>query len=245
MTLAVAAGVAILVILALGFVLGGRFGAFWLGKGAPIFAHPFSIQALMHVLFAVGAAELYLRARVAGWEASFLGRGILPEDAETVLQLRDLGAIRRSVANEFDADAGFLPGMVDLVILRLQTSRSVDQAVNVMNAHLELLSQRVDLRYQLVRYLVWAIPTIGFIGTVVGIASALGFVDPDAMDLKAVTSSLSIAFDTTVVALLWSAILVFAQHVVQKQEEMALNEAGRYCLANLINRVYIDAPDAA
>ena len=238
--LAAAAGAAALVVLALGLVIDGRSGAFWFGRGSPVFAFPFSIQALMHILFALGLAELFVRLRVARWEAAFLDQQLLPEDEETVLQVKDLGAIRRRVSALFDGDSGFLPSLVDLAILRLQTSHSVDQAANVMNASLELFGQRVELRYQMVRYLVWVIPTIGFIGTVVGIAAALAFVDPDRMDLRTVTASLSVAFDTTVIALLWSAILVLAQHVAQKKEEMALNQAGHYCLTNLINRIYIE-----
>lgn len=44
-------------------------------------------------------------------------------------------------------------------------------------------------------------------------------------------------------ALIISAIIVFFQHAVQKIEESALNAAGRYCLKNLINRMY--TPEAA
>lgn len=233
-------GAALLAVLVLGLLVGsGRAGAFWFGRASPVFPYPFSIQVGLHVLFALGLAELYVRSRVARFERVFLSQGLLPEDEETVLQIRDLGALRRKVARSFDGDNGFLPSLIDLAILRLQTSKSVDQAVNVLNASLELFGQRLDLRYQLLRYLVWVVPTIGFIGTVVGIAGALAFVDPETMDLKAVTGSLSVAFDTTVIALMWSAVLVLLQHIVQKDEEMSLNLAGHYCLKNLINRIYI------
>ena len=58
---------------------------------------------------------------------------------------------------------------------------------------------------------------------------------------------MAVAFYTTLVALLVSVVLVFFQHAVQKQEESALNEAGQYCLKNLINRIYIteEQPKAA
>lgn len=239
--LGLAAATAVVLSLVFGFIAGDtRAGAFWFSVGSPIFGHPLSIQNLMHVLFFVGLGEIFVRWRVAQFELGFLGRKYLPEDDETVLTIKDLGAIRRSVARAFDGDSGFVPALIDLTVLRLQTSRSIEQAVSVLNANLELIGQRVDLRYQLLRYLVWVIPTVGFIGTVVGIASALGYVDPDSMDLKQVTSSLAVAFDTTVIALLWSAVLVFLQNMVQKQEEMSLNQAGHYCLKNLINRVYIE-----
>jgi len=238
--LAGAAIAGVVFVLVAGLLSGtGRFGAFWFGRASATFGFPFSIQNLMHILFFVGLAELYVRSRIAGWEFSFLKKQYLPEDEQTVLQIKDLGQIRRKVSRAFDGENGFVPSLIDLTILRIQTSRSVDQAVSVLSANLDLFSQRVDLRYQLLRYLVWVIPTVGFIGTVVGIAAALGYVDPDTMDLKQVTSALSVAFDTTVIALMWSAVLVLIVHVVQKQEEMSLNRAGDYCLKNLINRMYI------
>jgi biopolymer transport protein ExbB/TolQ len=170
---------------------------------------------------------------------SFLNKAYLPEDDQTVLVLDDLGPLRRKVSGAFDADNGFLPYLIDLSVLQAQASRSVDQTVSVLNATLELIAHRVDLRYQLLRYLSWVIPTVGFIGTVVGIASALGLVDPENMQIRLVTGSLAVAFDTTVIALLWSAIIVLLLGIVQKEEELAVNRAGSYCLKNLINRLYM------
>jgi flagellar motor component MotA len=127
---------------------------------------------------------------------------------------------------------------INFCILQFQASRSVDQTVSVLNSSLELISHRVDLRYFLLRYLAWAIPTTGFIGMVVGISDAICRVDPDKSDMKAITASLGVAFDTTLVALCLSGILVFLLHVVQKQEETSVNQAGQYTLKHLINRLY-------
>ena len=52
------------------------------------------------------------------------------------------------------------------------------------------------------------------------------------------TSELGVAFYTTLLALLQSAGLMFALHMVQGREEGALNRAGEYCLKNLVNRLY-------
>ena len=103
---------------------------------------------------------------------------------------------------------------------------------------MELIGNRLDLRYSPIRYLAWLIPTIGFIGTVVGIALALHDMDPVAPDLEQVTRSLGMAFYTTILALFWSAILAFMIHFVQALEERSLNSAGHYTLRNLINRLY-------
>ena len=99
----------------------------------------------------------------------------------------------------------------------------------------------------MVRYLVWLIPTRGFIGTVIGIALSLSIAGdmPDIGDSAAIkgwvaliTIKLGIAFNTTLVALIMSAGLVFFLHIAQGREEKALNQAGQYCLDRLVNRLY-------
>ena len=49
---------------------------------------------------------------------------------------------------------------------------------------------------------------------------------------------IGVAFNTTLLALSMSLLLVLAQHMIQAFEERMLNEAGQYCLDNLINRLY-------
>jgi biopolymer transport protein ExbB/TolQ len=77
------------------------------------------------------------------------------------------------------------------------------------------------------RYIVWVIPTIGFIGTVLGISLSLTQLDATHPDLSRVTAALGMAFYTTLVALVESALLVLLFHLVQTREEQAVNDAGR------------------
>jgi biopolymer transport protein ExbB/TolQ len=203
------------------------------------FPYPFTIQNLLHMLFFVGLGELYVRHRTGRWEKAQLRAHFLPEDEASVLRIEDLGAIRRKVANRFDDENGFLASLTNMAILQLQTTRSIDQAVSVLQTSLSLLESRVDLRYQMVRYLAWVIPTLGFVGTVTHLGNALRLVDPNHMNISNVTTALAIAFNTTLVALIESAILVLIQHVVEAREEAAVGGAGEYCLKNLINRLYI------
>ncbi|MGH8036063.1 MAG: MotA/TolQ/ExbB proton channel family protein, partial [Lysobacterales bacterium] len=92
-------------------------------------------------------------------------------------------------------------------------------------------------------YITWVIPTLGFVGTVVGIMLALNYAgDPVNVQspdmLYHVTELLGVAFSTTLLALVQAAIVVFIQNLIQSREETALNQAGQYCLDNLINRLY-------
>jgi len=223
----------------------GRTAKLILDRHSPHFTYPFTIQNFEHLFFFIGLGELFVRWRVGAREMAFLKRGFLPEDEQTVLQQQDLGPIRRNVAHQFDNEHGFLPYLIDLSVLQFQSGRSVDQTVAVMSSSLELIEHRVDLRYGLIRYIAWLIPTLGFIGTVIGLGASLAAVPKDGnVSMYEIAHSLSVGFDCTMVALAESAILVFILHLVQEKEETSVNLAGSYALRNLINRLYVAEPAA-
>ncbi|HEY5035894.1 MAG TPA: MotA/TolQ/ExbB proton channel family protein [Chthoniobacterales bacterium] len=233
------AGVVFIILLSL--ILSGRAAVLVLDKPSTHFVYPFTIQNLMHIIFFVGLGDLFIRWRIATREKKFLGLKYLPEDDQTVLVSEDLGPIRKRVAGEFDYENGFLPSLINIAMLQFQSSSSVEQAAGVMNQNLELMSHRLDLRYGLVRFIAWVVPTLGFIGTVYALGASLSQAGlSDTLDLKVVARTLGIGFDCTMVALVESAILVFILHLVQEKEESTLNNAGDYTLRNLINRLYVD-----
>ena len=128
-------------------------------------------------------------------------------------------------------------------MLGFNLSQSADQTNSLLNSSLELFMHEIELRYSMVRYIIWLVPSLGFIGTVVGIMLALNYAgnpaNVDAPDmLYQVTERLGVAFATTLLALVQASILVFIQSLVQGREERALNHAGQYCLDNLVNRLY-------
>jgi biopolymer transport protein ExbB/TolQ len=209
------------------------------------FPYPFTIQNFMHVLFFIGVGELFVRWRVGEREMRFTKRRYLPEDDETVLQFADLGPIRRQVAKSFDGEHGFLPSLIDLSVLQFQASRSVDQTASVMNHALELIAHRVELRYGLVRFIAWLVPTIGFIGTVYGLGASLYEAGMSKeINVQETAKALGVGFDCTMVALMQSAVLVFLMHFAQEKEELSVNLSGTYCLRHLINRLYTGRPAA-
>lgn len=209
-------------------------------------AYPFTIQNLMWLVFALGVAELAVRYSNGQVERDQLHIGYLPEDESTILQGPELRRVyqhtRHLATASGDGQRRFLPQLIARIILQFQTSRSIDQANTLLNSSLELSLHEIDLRYSMIRYVVWVIPTLGFIGTVVGISLALAYAGQvDVQDptlLAELTKRLAVAFNTTLLALAMSAVLVLAQHIIQTIEEGVLNESGQYCLDNLINRLY-------
>ena len=209
--------------------------------------YPFTIQNLMWVLFFVGLGDVSVRFVRGGRELRQLQLRLLPEDEETLLRAQDLGEIYARVRPTPLAETNFLQRLIARVALQFQSSRSADQAHTLLNSSLELFQHEIDLKYNMMRYMVWLIPTLGFIGTIIGIALALGeagdlpnMEEAEALKdwMQGLTGSLGLAFNTTLLALLLAAVLVFLMHVAQGREETALNRAGQYCLDNLINRLY-------
>jgi biopolymer transport protein ExbB/TolQ len=207
-----------------------------------IFPFPFTIQAVLWVVFGVGVGDLVHRQLYAAREARALALALLPEDDRTMLVAQDMPGIIRKL----DAAAGdgpfLLTDMVRQSIHYFQANRSADQAHSLLGTLVDLELHRIDLRYTLVRYFGWLIPTLGFIGTVVGIAGALmALRGGGAAQAKmgSVVSSLATAFNTTILALVLSAILVVFLQFTQKREEETVNASSTYCVRNLVNRLYV------
>ena len=206
--------------------------------------YPLTVQNILWLAFFAGLGELSIRWRMGRLEASQIDRGYLPEDEETVLRPgEDLVPIYQKVRSSKYRETCFVPRLIERCVLGFNISHSADQTNSLLNSSLELYLHEIDLRYNIVRYITWLIPSLGFIGTVIGIMLALNYAgdranvqSPDM--LYQVTERLGVAFSTTLLALVMASILVFLQNIIQGREETALNRAGQYCLDNLINRLY-------
>lgn len=242
-------GIGVAAVVAMWFSLPDDYAHALLDRPTPqmieqgIEATPFTIQNLMWVIFFIALGELLVRYAAGAAELAQLRHRYLPEDERTMLRAADLGELYRRVNTAPGAQSRFLPRLIMRVVLQFQSSRSVGQASTLLNSSLDMYLHEIDLRYSMLRYVMWLIPTLGFIGTVVGISSALGYAGSvtdytDPSLLPNLTNRLAVAFFTTLLALLLSAILVFFMHIIQAREERSLNSAGQYCLDNLINRLY-------
>ncbi len=101
-----------------------------------------------------------------------------------------------------------------------------------LNMSLQLLWRRHEESWLLPRYISWAVPILGFIGTVLGISLAADgirrIIASDAglanlsSDLDTAIAPLGIAFDTTLIALSLSVVLMLVLALVQRSEERLL-----------------------
>lgn len=98
-------------------------------------------------------------------------------------------------------------------------------------------SSTSDSSYSLCRVLIWAIPILGFIGTVMGLAVAVsgfgvlgGSAEISAIKgaIAQVTTGLGVAFDITLLALILTTFLMFPLSFIQRNEENLFVELDNY-----------------
>ncbi len=91
-----------------------------------------------------------------------------------------------------------------------------------------------------IRYIAWAIPSVGFIGTVRGIGAALSQAHQAVEgDITGVTQSLGVAFNSTFIALVISIVLMFFIHQLQLMQERLVLDTETYGDRQLIARLRI------
>jgi biopolymer transport protein ExbB/TolQ len=121
---------------------------------------------------------------------------------------------------------------------RYLITNDVQNTSDAITASVEALGVRLEAENSMVRYLIWAIPSIGFIGTVRGIGQALSQADKAlAGDIAGMTDSLGVAFNSTFVALVISIGLMFLLHQLQRLQDGLLVDTQEYCDKFLLNRI--------
>jgi hypothetical protein len=90
----------------------------------------------------------------------------------------------------------------------------------------------------LVRFITWAIPILGFLGTVLGITGAISGVTPEVLEhsLSKVTDGLALAFDATALALGLTMVTMFINYLVDRAEQSTLEQIDRYAERQLAHR---------
>jgi biopolymer transport protein ExbB/TolQ len=167
------------------------------------------------------------------------GERIIPEDA-----LDRYKELRTAVEREPRWRERLLPECLLAALHRFHASSSIQDAANAIRERSELASDRLDSQLSLVRYIAWAIPAIGFIGTVRGIGDALNFAEQAIHgDISSVTTGLGLAFNSTFVGLSMCIVLMFFLHMVQQRQESFIIETQTYCRDKLIDTMKVPTKD--
>ena len=146
-----------------------------------------------------------------------------------------------------DAVGSFLVTRCVRGLEHFRVRKSAPDTATMLASQSELDASSVDSSYTMFHVFIWAIPILGFLGTVIGVSTAVGSFtstlegssDIAAMKeaLKGITGGLATAFDTTLVALAMAMILTFPVSALQKGEGDLVGQVDEYTNENLLRRL--------
>lgn len=188
-------------------------------------------------MFGIGLAALVIKAGEIMWQRRTVSEATLPpipDGGQDPMEAVDL------VKGLPDPE----PRGETLIVRRLR--EALDLVVRTGTAddledHLKYLSDldaaRAAQGYGLVRFVIWAIPIMGFLGTVIGITVAIACLSPTQLEnISGVVAGLGTAFDTTATALGLSMVLMFGQFLVDRSEQRLLTEVDATAWESLAGR---------
>ena len=155
-----------------------------------------------------------------------------PEDTRTLLQkIAEITGKKKHM---------LLPKALKIGIQRFGVTGNIQDSANAVRDLCESEMERQESEMSTIRYIAWAIPSVGFIGTVRGIGAALSQANRAVEgDITGVTQNLGVAFNSTFIALVISIVLMFFIHQLQLAQERVVLDTETYCNDNLIARMRV------
>jgi biopolymer transport protein ExbB/TolQ len=138
---------------------------------------------------------------------------------------------------------------IDRALSNLHNIGGVSDVSTILKAQSENDENQVASSYAIIHAMIWAIPVLGFVGTVLGLSIAIrkftdalsGTTDINQIKehLKDVTAGLSTAFECTLVGLAFALLLHLLSDLVQQKETDFLDECNDYCQANVVSKLRV------
>ena len=204
--------------------------------------HP--VEYMETVLFSVGLAALVVKmfdvaAQRAGLRRSPLGAR--PEERQSAEEAEELLAALDELPGRRQCE--YYVGRLHAALKHVERHDSAEKLDDELKYLADLDAGRLHVSYGLFRVIVWAIPILGFLGTVIGITMALNSVDLQAPDksMLQVLNGLGLKFDTTALALAMSMVLMFIHFYVEGAETQLLEEVDDRVLDDLSGRFAVAA----
>jgi biopolymer transport protein ExbB/TolQ len=200
------------------------------------------------VMFFCGFAILILKLPALSREFSAFDLQLLPEETDRVIEAADAQKILSRIGRLAPRQRSLLLVLrIRQALLRLNQLGTAEKLDDLLRYRADADIAAIDSSYAAPKFIIWAIPVLGFVGTVLGISNgvqAFSTLIQNAADieglresLKGVTYGLGQAFETTMLALCMSLILMFVMSLIQRREDRLLACLDDYCMENLLHRI--------
>ncbi|MEI8018752.1 MAG: MotA/TolQ/ExbB proton channel family protein [Schlesneria sp.] len=174
--------------------------------------------------------------------------GIVPDDPEFVLTPQNVDEVFQRMHERVDDTRHFVVfHRITSALSNLRNLGRVTDVGDILRAQAETDESAMETSYSLLQGFVWAIPVLGFIGTVEGLSVAIGGFggvlasssdfEQIKMALRGVTGGLSTAFETTLHGLVAALAIQLTQTGLKKSEEEFLDECSEYCSKQIVSRL--------
>lgn len=200
------------------------------------------------LLFFWGLAILFVKWRKLNLQAAALTLSAVPQQPEFVLNRESARQVLQRVDSLVDNARHFLLlNRIERALSNLQNIGQINDVATILRNQADYDEEHIASSYGLVHSFLWAIPVLGFIGTVIGLRAAIGALgitlrangDITAIreGLQAVTAGLATKFETTLVALICAVILQLLLAFLQSKEGEFLDECNDYCHAHVVSKL--------
>ena len=198
-------------------------------------------QEVCFVLFLWAVAILGYKGVAVFKEQNLMYRELVPLEEGMKITPEDMRVASRIVRGLPENErVRLLPKALSAAFHRFESSYNIQDVSTAVRDLCDTESERLESELSMVRYIVWAIPSIGFIGTVRGIGLALGQAYKAVEgDITGVTQNLGVAFNSTLVALLISLVLMLVVHQLQSVQEKYVLDTEDYCDRHLIRHLRV------
>ena len=200
------------------------------------------------LLFFGGAVVLFLKGNKVQFQQRALNLSAVPAEPEFVLTEATAATVLARIHSLVDHPRHFvLLNRIDRALSNLKNIGQVNDVSSILRAQAENDEDQVASSYTLLNGFVWAIPVLGFIGTVQGLSMAIGQFTQTLQSagdismirnsLQGVTGGLATAFETTLIALIYALILQLWITFQQKREMSFLDECNDYCHSHVVAKL--------
>ena len=207
-----------------------------------------SIQFITFLVAFVGVIMLLSFMGSIWVEKQSLKEGIASFDIPQNIDNYQIGQLEETMTKLREQQAERSSSLREMLINTISTFswRGKEEAEHTLSLEIQELRENMDSRFGMIKYFAWAVPSIGFIGTVVGIGDALGnahnVIGQTAEyqtkgQIQLITGQLGIAFDTTLISLLLSIVLVLLIHVLTRREEHLISSAVSTVKRELLQKI--------
>lgn len=195
-------------------------------------------------------AILFIKWRKLANQRRILLYDFIPTRPDFVLGPATVDQILHQIYATVDFPRKFvLTNRIVVALSNLKNLGRVSDVDDIFRSQGDTDESQMESSYTILTGFIWAIPVLGFIGTVLGLSEAIsafgtvlqgnGGMDQIKSALQMVTAGLATAFETTLLALVAAMFLQLAMTFLKRNEQAFLDDCSEYCLMKIVNRIRI------